>query len=241
MKKRTVSMLVMALAAEGLLVSLAAARSGLATGPEDQVAQPGPVSSAPRMVSTRPTTPAVEPDVGRQDGTVRRSPPKVGRSDATALARATRQQSAPPPTRVRLDSVGIDAPVRPVGVQSDGQMQLPDDPKVLGWYRFGEAPASGRGATVLAGHLDSLRYGIGPLVRLRDLSLGDTFSVTLGDGITEEYVVQQVRRFDRQGLPDQLFARTGRERLHLITCGGAYDRDNGGYQQNLVVTAFPVR
>lgn len=93
---------------------------------------------------------------------------------------------------------------------------------------------------MLAGHLDSLRYGIGPLVRLRDLSLGDTFSVTLGDGITEEYVVQQVRRFDRQGLPVQLFARTGRERLHLITCGGAYDRDNGGYQQNLVVTAFPV-
>ena len=164
----------------------------------------------------------------------------MGRTDATAIAEATEQQRGPRPVRVRLDSVGIDAVVRPVGVQDDRQMRLPDDPAVLGWYRFGAAPGAGQGATVLAGHLDSLRYGVGPLVRLRDVRLGDTFDVTLADGTTAPYAVQRITRFERQALPDELFTRDGPERLHLITCGGAYDIDNGGYQQNLVVTAVPV-
>ena len=48
-----------------------------------------------------------------------------------------------------------------------------------------------------------------------------------------------VRRYDRQALPEELFARTGTERLRIITCGGDYLPDEGGYQQNLVVTAVP--
>jgi hypothetical protein len=49
-----------------------------------------------------------------------------------------------------------------------------------------------------------------------------------------------VERFDRQGLPEELFSRQGPERLRVITCGGEYDPDAGGYQQNLVVTAAPA-
>ena len=48
-----------------------------------------------------------------------------------------------------------------------------------------------------------------------------------------------MRRFDGQALPEELFARTGPERLWIITCGGEYLPDEGGYQQNLVVTAVP--
>ena len=236
MRKKTLDVLVMVLAAVGILMSLAAARSGLAAGPLDQVAESGPAASA------RDTAPPV--DAPTSEGQAQVDPseevlPEVGRSDATALAEATRQQRSPRPVRVSLDSVGIDAIVRPVGVQPDSQMRLPDNPSVLGWYRFGAAPGRG-GATVLAGHLDSLRFGVGPLVRLRDVELGDTFDVALTNGTTEQYAVQRITRFDRQGLPDELFTRSGPELLHLITCGGAYDSDNGGYQQNLVVTAVPV-
>ena len=44
----------------------------------------------------------------------------------------------------------------------------------------------------------------------------------------------------RQALPAELFSRRGPERLHVITCGGEYLPDAGGYQQNLVVTAAPA-
>ena len=39
--------------------------------------------------------------------------------------------------------------------------------------------------------------------------------------------------------PDSLFARTGPGRLQIVTCGGSYLPDKGGYQENIVVTAAP--
>ena len=39
--------------------------------------------------------------------------------------------------------------------------------------------------------------------------------------------------------PDDVFDRSGPAVLRLITCGGAYDAEDGGYQDNLVVTATP--
>lgn len=140
--------------------------------------------------------------------------------------------------RVRLAS--IDSPVRPVGVAADGQMALPANPAVLGWYRFGPAPGDGTGSVVLAGHLDSKRYGLGPLVALREVDVGDVVRVARSDGGLRRYAVVDIRRYDRQALPEELFARTGPERLRIITCGGEYDPENGGYQQNLVVTAAPA-
>jgi hypothetical protein len=142
--------------------------------------------------------------------------------------------------RLAVPVIGLDAAVEPSGVAADGQMQLPDDPAVLGWYRFGPAPAApGGGSVVLAGHLDSREFGVGPLVRLRDARLGDRVLVVGNDGARSTYVVSKVRRYDRQRLPDELFARSGPERLRLITCSGRFDADTGGYRQNLVVTASP--
>ena len=92
---------------------------------------------------------------------------------------------------------------------------------------------------VLAGHLDSKRYGLGPLVGLREVDAGDGVRVTRSDGTAKRYTVLEVRRYDRQALPEEVFARTGPERLRIITCGGEYLPDEGGYQQNLVVTAVP--
>ncbi len=218
----------------GLVVSGSAAWSGLAVGSTIQVEEVGPPGAAS----------AAEPDAQDRAPQVvlgAEEPPAIERSDATAIRKSTQQARTPRPVRAQLGSVGIDAAVRPVGVRADGQMQIPKNPEVLGWYRFGAAPgASGGGATVLAGHLDSKQYGLGQMVRLRQVEVGDRLRVGTRDGSTTSYVVKSVRRFDRQRLPAELFTRTGPERLHLITCGGAYD-SKSGYELNLVVTAVPVR
>ncbi|WP_372730017.1 class F sortase [Nocardioides sp.] len=222
------------LAAVGLVVSLSALWPRLDPGASDRALEPGPAADSV-VVASSPEQRSETPDPGSDAAR------SVGRSDATALRRVTRQQRTPRPVRARLGSVDVDARVRPVGVQPDGQMQLPDDPRVLGWYRFGAAPgATMGGATVLAGHLDSRSFGLGPLVRLRDVAVDDTLTLTLRDGRVRRYVVRDVSRYDRQGLPEALFSRTGPERLHVITCSGEYDAENGGYQLNLVVTAVPV-
>jgi hypothetical protein len=203
------------LAAAGLVVSLVALGPWL-TGPASPDASRAGSPAAPARSATG-AGPIARTGTGLED------PPPVT-----------------PPTRVRLPGIDLSAPVRPVGVAADGQMELPRDPRVLGWYRFGAAPGSGEGAVVLAGHLDSVRFGLGPLVRLRDAEVGQAVLVRVAGRERLEYAVSAVRRFDRQALPSRLFARGGPERLHLITCGGAYLPDAGGYQQNLVVTARPV-
>lgn len=146
------------------------------------------------------------------------------------------------PVSVQLDSVGIDADVVPVGVADDGQMELPPDPNLVGWYRYGPTVGDGEGSVVLAGHVDSRTYGIGQLARLRDAEVGDEIVVSTESGQDARYTVEDVRSFPKAELPlAELFTRDGRERLLLITCDGEFDRARGGYADNIVVAAVPAR
>ncbi|WP_132210825.1 class F sortase [Kribbella steppae] len=147
----------------------------------------------------------------------------------------------PVPVRLAVKSVGIDVPVLPVGVATDGQMELPPDPAAIGWYRFGPGPAADQGAVVLGGHLDSKQYGVGPLVRLRKVRTGQVVRISSYDGRTTTYRVDHVREIPKRRLVlADLFDRAGTPRLVIITCGGRYEPDNGGYQQNLVVSATRI-
>jgi Sortase domain len=164
-------------------------------------------------------------------------PSAVGRVDASVGSGPVRRTRAP--TRVRVPVLGLDAAVRPVGVGGERQMRLPADPRVLGWYRFGPGPGS-QGSVVLAGHVDSRRFGVGPLADLQTIGVGDRVEVRTGRAGVLAYRVDSIERFDRQALPAEVFSRTGPERLRLVTCTGPYLPDAGGYQQNLVVTAVPA-
>lgn len=230
MASRTTSLVGVVLALAGLVVSGLVVWSRLAPAPTPEAGS-GPAATAP-------VTPRLSP--GATTDAEGPSPSGVPRRSASLDAPQRSPAEAPAPVEVVVGSISLDADVRPVGVAADGQMALPANPAVLGWYRFGPAPAAGTGSVVLAGHLDSTRFGLGPLVGLREAAPGDRVTVRLSDGRRLAYVVSRLDRYDRQGLPAHLFARTGAERLRLVTCGGEYDPDAGGYQQNLVVTARPV-
>jgi LPXTG-site transpeptidase (sortase) family protein len=143
--------------------------------------------------------------------------------------------------RLVVPDVSIDMPVDPVGVQDDGEMEIPEDADRAGWYRFGPAPSDAEGATVMAGHVDSRRTGIGQFARLRDVAVGSTVTVTTVDGAEHPYRVVDVQQVPKEGAPvAQWFDRTGPARLVLVTCGGAFRRDVGHYVDNVVVTAEPL-
>lgn len=180
----------------------------------------------PRYSASVPASPT--PGAGSQ---------QIPRQDAAPPTPAT---SVAPPVRVRVAAVGIDAPVDPVGVAPDGQMALPDDPNRLGWYRFGAAPGSDNGSAVLAGHVDSRRFGVGQLAQLERVRPGERVLVSLADGRDAEFEIVSVQQIRKRALPlDELFDRSGPARLTLVTCGGRYLPDAGGYEDNLVVTAIP--
>lgn len=222
----------------GLLLSLVVlVRAPAAVHSVDDVA---PVRGSAAVGSSEPgSDPTVEPrPPAPRDRAARRADlPRVSTSDATL----PEPRRVVPPERVRVPSLGLDLPVRPTGVVRSGEMRLPPDPRVLGWYRFGPAPGSGKGAAVVAGHVDSRRHGIGPLARLAGVAAGATIRVVPASGRPTTYRVDSIERFDRQRLPDAVFTRRGPERLRIVTCAGDWVPEAGGYQENLVVTAVPVR
>ncbi|MBF0689442.1 MAG: class F sortase [Cellulomonas sp.] len=184
-----------------------------------------PSSSAP-AATTSPTTPAgpAVPDVPVADAGLGSLP-----------------APAPAPVRLVVPDLGLDMPIDAVGVEQDGTMEIPQDADRAGWYRYGPAPASPEGATVVAAHVDSWTTGIGPFSRLRDVPVGARVEVTTSDGVVHAYAVREVTQVPKSDAPvEQWFDRVGAPRIVLVTCGGAFDREVGHYADNVAVTADPV-
>lgn len=141
------------------------------------------------------------------------------------------------PSRIRVPSIGLDAAIVPVAIRPDGQMEVPDAADV-GWYRLGPQPGA-PGSAVLAAHVD---FGgrRGAFFDLRQIPIGAEVTIE-GLGTTRTFTVsgrEQVAKTDVQ--LDQYFTAEGPARLTLITCGGAFDRGIGHYEDNIIVTATPV-
>lgn len=134
----------------------------------------------------------------------------------------------------------IDLPVLPVGVADDGMMELPTTAYAIGWYEYGARPSDEAGTTVLAGHVDTVAEGLGPLSALREIDEGAEITVSAVNGRPRRYAVTDVETIRKAQVPlERIFAREGEETLVVITCGGPYSRSTG-YRDNVIVTAAPV-
>jgi hypothetical protein len=195
-----------------------------------------PSTASTSASSTPSATPGPAPTAAASD-------PAGTRPDIPlTTARLTPAPAVIPPVRVVLSGHDIDVPVDPVGVQPDGQMEIPPLAERAGWYRYGSTPRDASGTTLVAAHVDSVASaGLGPFARLTDVAAGDPVDVTLADGSTVRYVVTAVERIDKAQVPwPDVFARDGPPRLVLVTCGGQFLRDRASYSDNVLVTAEPV-
>jgi hypothetical protein len=164
----------------------------------------------------------------------------TGRNDVTGLRR---WGAADPltPARVKVANLGIDAPVSPAGIDvKNGVLDVPAAISRLGWWLDGRTPGSGTGAVLIAGHVDSATAGAGALFRLKDARAGDVIQVATRNGRTFSYRVTSVKTMLKKDLPPDVYSRTGRARLVLVTCGGPFDTASGHYRDNVVVTAVPA-
>jgi hypothetical protein len=180
--------------------------------------------TAERTPSASPTTPRPTPGVEVPVAAATPAPPR---------------QSVPP-VRLTLDAIAVDIPVTPVGVEEGGFMELNEDPAVGGWYRFGADPTSDDGNIVISAHVDAPDYPLGPLSRLRELSGGETVTVVDDAGTTHRYTIDSVTYYPKEELPvNEVFARSGTDKLVIITCGGEFDSSTGRYADNVVAVASP--
>ncbi len=141
------------------------------------------------------------------------------------------------PKRLRIDAIGVDAPILPVGV-AGGTTDVPADVDQVGWYRFGGRLGTS-GSTLLLAHVSSGTQGPGVFFRLRELAPGDDVIVETRDGSSSGFRVIARRSYAKEALPDRLFRQTGPALLALVTCGGRFSEATGRYEDNVVVYAVP--
>jgi len=145
----------------------------------------------------------------------------------------------PAPVGLATSTIGVDGfPIRPIGLEDDGQLEIPDETEI-GWYRYG-ATAGRPGATVLAAHV-SWNGTTGPFFELGSMEPGDEITVTLDDETQRQYLVTERTMYDKNELPrERIWRNSGDEQLVLITCGGDFNPEIRRYRQNIVVYASPV-
>jgi len=214
--------------------SQAPAAASQAIGTVPLPGSPAPLASSPAPVGTSVATPTRSAPSRPVLTAVPVTPAPLTATSATPVP-----LTPAPVTALRLPG-GSAARVVPV-TAPEGQLTVPEDPAVLGWWATGARPGAGVGSVVLDGHIDSARAGLGTFARLRGLSLGQQLSVTDAAGRVWAYRVTGRRSYPKATLAQaDAFDQTGPERLVMITCGGVFDRATGHYADNVVVYALPV-
>ena len=144
--------------------------------------------------------------------------------------------------RLIIESIGVDAPVVEMGMDSRNVPDIPLDAGDVGWYNFTAKPGQA-GNAVLAGHLNWDRSP-GVFFDLEDLEAGDIVSLIAEDGSELTYQVSDNFNVDSTD-PDSrwVMAPTPAETITLITCGGTWIPDpkdariGGNYTDRVVVQA----
>ena len=164
--------------------------------------------------------------------TAGRTSGKAGSAQAGPLSHSV-------PLALDIPAIGVHTPLRSLGLQSDGTVQVPpltrDAP--AGWYKNLATPGEA-GPAVVLGHVDSAKDGPAVFYRLRELRPGARVSVDRADGRTVHFVVRSVVRYPKQDFPTAaVYGPTPDAELRLVTCGGTFDALRRRYRDNIVVYA----
>ena len=168
-------------------------------------------------------------------------PTKDGSARTPVVLATKPAKTAENPLRLVIPSIGINAFVEPVGIQSDSDLATPtQNPwEDVGWYDLGPHPGE-PGSAVIDGHLD--RPGGYPAVfwRLRDIQVGDDVQVRNTAGKTLHFRVIRIAYYTPEEAPLQdIFGNLGGTYLNLITCAGDWIPNQHQTTLRLVVyTAF---
>lgn len=153
--------------------------------------------------------------------------------------------------RIRIPSIGVDAPIGVRVVDESGEMADPTGPSDVVWYDFqnmpgfGGVPGNGHNA-IFAAHVDRAAYldyagvnyiGPGIFYSLSELSPGDVIELEIG-GETLYYMVAWQQNVGTDAdWGDYMSSEVDYDSITLITCGGAFDASTHGYSQRTLVRA----
>lgn len=139
------------------------------------------------------------------------------------------------PWRIRIPSLGVEAPIQKVGLTRTGNMGVPSKYNEVGWLKTSAQPGE-PGNAVIAGHLNGGPNVPAVFEKLHKLQVGDYIYVESDGTKTLSFRVTDTHSYNTDKAPyEKIFGPTTREHLNLITCDGAWDKAKQDYSQRRVV------
>jgi sortase (surface protein transpeptidase) len=139
------------------------------------------------------------------------------------------------PETISIPKINVNTKVESVGMDSQGRMDVPKNPFDTAWYSPGFKPGM-NGSAVIDGHLDLVTGAPAAFWNLKQLSVGDTITVTEDNGKKYTFAVSDVEHYPYNEFPIQkVFAASDVPMLNLITCNGIWDKSSKNYSDRLVV------
>lgn len=140
------------------------------------------------------------------------------------------------PTHMKIPSIGVDTTIQPTGILDNGEMGVPDDVHVVGWFEPGYKVGE-KGHAVLAGHVDSLS---GPAIfyDLKKVKAEDKITLLDNNGREMIFVIKKIANYKTEEAPiAEIFGYSDKRMINLITCTGVFNRNIGSHEERLVVSA----
>lgn len=211
-----------------IVVGAVVAGVALAGGGGDDGAQA--IGSSP----TAEATDVLEPSATPAGSAGLKTPIAVSPGELLTLSDLAQRGSGVPPrgpftgSRLRIPTIGVDAPFTYKMVPPDGQMPNPNGPEDVAYYDFAQHPGLGGlpaagGNVVVAGHVDYIRYGPAVFWDVPKLVPGDRVQIEMQDGSVIEYAIEFNKRIDADAADwTAVVAATAEESITLITCVGQF-------------------
>ncbi|MDO8618779.1 MAG: class F sortase [Candidatus Daviesbacteria bacterium] len=139
------------------------------------------------------------------------------------------------PVRFLIPEININAKIQHVGVNSQGEMGVPNNTIDVAWFKLGSRPGE-KGSSVISGHFDGKNGETGVFTNLYKLKVGDKLYIEDDRGKTTTFVVRESRTYD-PGYADEVFSINDSAHLNLVTCDGVWDGTKKSYSKRLVVFA----
>lgn len=141
------------------------------------------------------------------------------------------------PIQINIPSISVNSLVEKVGISEDGSMDVPKNPKNVGWYMFGPKPGE-VGSSAIAGHINWWNGVDGIFDKLHKLKPGDEIVVSDENDNPLTFVVRKIKTFEAKADASEVFVSDdGKSHLNLITCSGKWNKRAQQYSTRLVVFA----
>lgn len=133
--------------------------------------------------------------------------------------------------RIKIASIGVNAPIVPVGETRDGNMDVPNSTGTVGLYQNGAKPGE-VGNAVMAGH-EGFPGQKSVFTNLHLLKAGDTVTISQDGAPMQFRVIKTAVMTPAEAPLQEIFGPTTGTHLNLITCAGTWDGHS--YDKRLVV------